>query len=362
MKILPLVLMGLASSCAALAVERATYNSAGGLTSLIVNGADVPISGHFEVNFGDGVRASLQPHDQRSPIWRQGTELRWRGVSTFANGGQAQFEAAWTESDDAVVLAGSITSGGPPPPGAPAGAGPRWPLFVESVDYVIDLPREFFVGGRVAPHNLPLTPTQPATPVFFNDTTAHLAVANARGNWTLDLALDAPRLVTLADRWEGNERSYQLRIRLAEGAWPQGDVRQLGLTLKLTGQPDAAPARLVVDPSVKRYAFDGFGGNYCFNTQTPAVDYLMENLQHAWARFELKGALWDRERDRPGPQLVRDFELMQRVQQKGLPWIISLWRLPERYYADPNQRPAGSFNRKIAADRWPEFLDLIGSY
>ncbi|HEY5552212.1 MAG TPA: hypothetical protein VIK52_09995, partial [Opitutaceae bacterium] len=110
------------------------------------------------------------------------------------------------------------------------------------------------------------------------------------------------------------------------------------------------------------FAFDGFGGNYCFRTQTPVIDSMLDELHQAWSRFEFKGMLWDRERENPGPALVRDFELMQRVDRIGIPWALSLWRLPERYYADPNQKPPGTFNRQIAADRWPEFLDLLGSF
>jgi O-glycosyl hydrolase len=53
---------------------------------------------------------------------------------------------------------------------------------------------------------------------------------------------------------------------------------------------------------------------------------------------------------------------MQRVQRMGVPWIISVWFLPERFYTDPNQKPFGTFARQIAPDRWPEFLDLLGSY
>lgn len=358
------VLLGFAVTfvAAAHAVERATYNSAGGLTALIQDGAEIPIQGEFVVDFGQGVHASLQPHDQRSPIWREGRDLRWRGVSTFANGGQAQFVSAWTESADAVTLDGTVTSGGPPPAGAPPGAGRQSPLFVDSVDYVLDLPRALFAGGRVESRNTPLAQTQPANPEFFQETTDKLTIADAHKNWRLELTLDQARPITITDRWERDERSYRIRIRLGGRIWAHGDALKLGLTFRLTGRAPASVARIAIDPATVRYPFDGFGGNFCFNTQTPAADYLLENLRHGWARFELKGQLWDRERAQPGPQLVRDFELMQRVQKMGLPWIVSLWRLPERYYSDPNQKPAGSFNRKIAADRWPEFLDLIGSY
>jgi len=45
-----------------------------------------------------------------------------------------------------------------------------------------------------------------------------------------------------------------------------------------------------------------------------------------------------------------------------VPWILSAWRLPERFYTDPHQKPPGTFNRQVAPDRWDDLLDLIGSY
>ncbi len=351
---LPL-LLGLAVLTASRASERATYNSAGALTGFIWDGATLPLKGEFVVDFGHGVSATLQPHDQRSPISRDLPALRWRGISTFPNGTQAQFEASWTEMQDRLSLVGSVTAGGPT-----GGAGRA--LQVESVDYVLDVPRAEFVGGRVQPGDISLSAARPASPVFFRQTTDSLRFVDAKGNWKLELKLDHPREITVTDFWAGKERAYRVRIRLGGGVWTQGDTLPLGLTLAVTGRASAAPARIAVDPAQARYEFDGFGGNFCFANGTPATDYLLENLQHAWARFEFKGELWDRERAAPGPQLRRDFELMQRVQQKGLPWILSLWRLPEHYYSDPYQKPAGTFHRQIAADRWPEFLDLLGSF
>jgi O-glycosyl hydrolase len=60
--------------------------------------------------------------------------------------------------------------------------------------------------------------------------------------------------------------------------------------------------------------------------------------------------------------VTRDFELAQRIQKMGVPWVLSVWFLPERFYTDPNQKPFGTFARQIAPERWPEFLDLLGSY
>jgi O-glycosyl hydrolase len=352
-------LLGLLALAPAHAAERATYHSGGGLTGLIHDGAGLAVRGEFVVRFEGGVRQSLQPHDQRSPILREGSELKWKGVTTFPNGGRAQFEANWRESDAGITLDGAAISGGPQDPYAPP---PRGPLMIESLDYVIDLPRPEFAGGRLEPAGTALPTGRPGDPTFFSGQTAQLAFTDAHQNWRLTLALDHARPVTVTDRWDADGRSFRVRVSLGSGPWSFGEVRKLGLTLKLTGKAAAAAARITVDPTVRRYAFDGFGGNYCFNTLTPAADYTLDNLRQAWVRFELKGIAWDRQRSAPGPELVRDFELMQRVQQRGRPWIISLWRLPEHYYADANQKPPGTFNRQIAADRWPEFLDLIGSY
>ncbi len=357
-KLAPLAFaLALASSAAA--AERATYNSAGGLTALITDGSTLPVHGEFVVSFLGGVRQSLQPHDQRSPIERAGAEARWTGLSTFPNGGQAQFEAAWADAGDGVAFTGHVISGGPPTLGAPPA---RWPLLVDSVEYVLDIPRPAFEGGHLEPGGAELPVVRPANPVFVQQSTAKLEMVDAQRNWKLSLVLDHPRALTVTDRWTADGRSYRVRIPLGSGFWPAGDTLPLGFTLTLTGVAHAAPVHLVVAPEIRRYPFDGFGGNFCFATRTPAADYLMDTLQPAWARFELKASYWDFQRSSPGPELRRDFELMQRFQALHRPWIISLWRLPERYYTDPNQRPAGSFNRQIAPDRWPEFLDLIGSY
>lgn len=344
-----------------LAVERATYNGSGGLTALIHDGATVPIHGEFIVDFGDGVSASLQPPDQRS-ISRERPKLHWRGGVTFATGAQAQFEALWTEDADSVTLTGSATAGGPPPAaGAPANPGRRGPLSVSSVDYVLDLPREVFVQGSInARHPLPATLVK--EPVIFADTSDRLTFSDAAGNWTLALSLDQPRPITVTDRWDDRGRFYRVRIQLGSGQWPNGEKFPLELKLKLSGRASAPPARVTINPAEKLYPFHGFGGNFCFNNQPPVADYMLDTLRHGWARFELKGMQWHRERGNPGPQLRRDFELIQRVQRMGLPWVISLWRVPDRYYTDPHQKPYGTHNRKIAHERWPEFLDLIGSY
>jgi len=358
MKNAALLVLGLCTSC--FAAERASYDSGGALTSMISEGYELQVHGGFMVKLTGAPAVAVQPNEQRSQITRAGLEPRWEGSASFPNGGQVQFSAAWKESDAGVSLDGSIA----PKSLFPGRAAARFPVDAESVDYVIDLPRASFAGGVLAPGNLLLSVTRPADPVFLRSTTANLELVDGDRNWRFSVSLDQPRPVTVTDLWNATGRYYRIQIGLHSGAWRVGDTLKLGLALKLTGTPRAAPAVLSVDPSAKLYPFDGFGGNFRIYEDTPVTDYALDNLRVSWARFEFKAITWDHDRagPAPGPQLLRDFQLMQRVQKMGVPWIISLWFLPERFYTDPNQRPFGTFGRQIAPDRWPEFLDLLGSY
>ncbi|HVU36044.1 MAG TPA: hypothetical protein VHE61_21565 [Opitutaceae bacterium] len=340
------------------AVEQATYNSAGALTSLITDGAALPVTGTFQVTFSGGLRETLQPHDQKSPIVREGTTLSWHGYDTFPNTSQARFTAKWSEGADGVTFDGTATAGGPErraPPPAP-------PLDLKSVDYVIDVPRDAFAGGTLQPGSAALPRTQPADPTFQRVVTDHLVMTDAAANWTLAVTLDQPRPVTVTDTWDEAGRNYRLRITLHSGPWEMGAAEHLHLRLKLTGHASAAAAHLSVSPGTALFPFDGFGGDLCWSTKSPATAFLLKNLQIAWARCALNAYAWDRERGHPGADLEADFAVMRQLQQRGIPWVLSLWRLPERYYADANQKPFGTFGRQIAPSKWSEFLDLLGSY
>jgi O-glycosyl hydrolase len=354
-------LLGFATAGLAFAGEHATYNTAGGLTSLISSGVELPVRGEFMLTFNGGLTESMQPHEQRSRTTREGLELRWHGSAAYPNGTQSEFAADWTESESGVALDGSVTAKSP----FPGPSAFSFPLDTQSVDYVIDLPRAQFAGGHLEPSGGAISSGKPADPTFFRETVDHLELVDAQGNWRLALALDRARPVTVSDVWDpAAGRFYRVSIQTHAGPWMIGDPLRLGLSLRLTGAPHPAAARLSVDPAATRYPFDGFGGNYRIFQETPIANYSLDNLRVSWARLDFNTFAWDADRHaaHPGPQLRRTFELMQRIQRQGIPWILSLWFLPERFYIDPNQRPFGAFGRQIAPDRWPEFLDLLGSY
>ncbi|HEY9153691.1 MAG TPA: hypothetical protein VIM69_01085 [Opitutaceae bacterium] len=347
----PLLLLALISSFAAClnAAEKATFDSGGNLASVINRGAELPLHGAPFVEFTGGLTLTAEPHEQSSAVTRDGYALTWRGTANYPNATKTHFVSAWSETSDGLKLSTDLRA--------------ESTLDLLSVDYVMDLPRTVFVNGPIGDHGEKFPEHRPSNIVFFRADTKSLQVSSADGNWKLTLELDQAHPVSITDEWNKEERVYRLRVGLHHGFWTPKEPLHFEMTLKAEAQPHAAVAHVAVKPSKKLYSFDGFGGDYCFEVTTPAVEYTMDNLPSAWARLEFKAFAWDHERNSEiGPELKRDFELMQRVQKSGAPWILSVWRLPERFYADPNEKPMGTFGRQIPAARWPDFLDLLGSY
>ncbi len=341
--------------------EVGVFDSAGKLVAIIHDGARIPIAAGFVVRFEGGPEIQIQPHDQSAPITRDGNALSWKGTTTLPNAAAIDFEVSWSEAPGGLHFVGKLHFGGG-----------RRPLVIESADYLIDLPRELFAGGLLkpgsekpgaAPVSRPAALEAIGRPgIVFAGNTTGSGFTDARQNWKVDLALDEPRKLLITDRWDEAGRSYRLRIPVLKGLWQPGSSAGISLDVKIEGTAAAAPAQLRVEADKPLYPFDGFGGNYCWGTDPLVTGYLLEQLNLAWSRHELKATAWDRERAKPGTMLSEDFQRIQRIHNKGVPWIISVWRVPERFYTDPNTRPPGSFGRKIAGERWDELLELFGSY
>jgi O-glycosyl hydrolase len=182
------------------------------------------------------------------------------------------------------------------------------------------------------------------------------------GEILLDVGFGRETAAAVIDRWDTAGRSFQVRAALRRGSLAAGASASLATALRLTNKTAAPAARLTVDASRSRYHFDGFGANYCWNNASPVATYTLENLKLAWARSEMKVQQWDRERDNPGAAIRADMETMRRFQQAGVPYVISIWWLPERFYTDPYEKPRSTHFRKINPETWDELLDLIGGY
>lgn len=342
------------SGSAAFALELASYDSAGKLTGLIHDGTELDVRAQLVVRFEGGPEVPMQPHDQRSPITREGVQLKWRGTTSFPNGAAADFDVHWTESGGALEYRGGLVH--------------HWraPLSVESVDYVIDVPRDAFVGGALefgsGRKPIKLSPQKSTQAFLHSGSESYVRLVDAAGNWTLRLEFPAARTISVADHWDDKGRTYRIRVPLHAGLWPAGTPLDLGVRFTVAGNSRAAAAVVKVDPARPRYEFDGFGANYCWGTDQVATKYLLETLKLAWSRHELKAIAWDRAGRKPDAALTEDFKRIEQIHKAGVPWIISAWRVPERFYVDPNQKPPGSFGRQIAENKWEDVIDLFGSY
>ncbi len=233
----------------------------------------------------------------------------------------------------------------------------------------VEVPRDLFVGGsvRAGAQSAVITPTRAQ---------GEAILAAPASEWILETPLRKltifipPGGARLVERWEARAgRRYILEAPLR----PQTDVR-----LVFSARPESSPATARVDPSKVRGKLHGFGGNYCFGIESPVAAYTLENLKHAWARTEMTLAEWEPEnddadsanlnwpsfesRDTPGSNLRREFEMMQALQKKGIPYAASIWWLPEWMLADPNMKPRSEHKRRVGTGKWDELLESVGSY
>jgi O-glycosyl hydrolase len=361
------------------AAERAGYDSRGRIIALLSDGGEVEVYSNYVAVGPNGKRTVLLERQVRGGPRNQGQLKSWAG--TYGAPESGQFRLEWKTEDGEAGLRYSTT------------VTPESGEF-RSVELVLDLPRDVFVGGRLTPAEgspVPLSPARHTGAALYSGQTQRLRFEDAAGRIAITIALDGGREVTVIDRWdvlgtahiipnmpldEGGQsgtmyygktrRSYQVRIPLMHGPAEAGAKANLTGTFSLENKSVAPPARLSVDAGKARYYFDGFGANFCWDNSRgatrPIQEYLLKALKSAWARTEMKIQQWDRNRENP-PQDVRyDLDTMRRLQQMGIPYVISIWRLPDRFHIDPAAEPKGARGRAVDPTKWDELAQLLVDY
>lgn len=333
------------------AAERASYDANGRLVALINDGDEVEVSSQLSAVLPGGKRVPLRVQRERRGGGRPAGPGRvWAGSFELPDGGKGTTEWKAEEAGDEVRYTVSLKA--------------ETALDVKTIDWTVDLPRPLFVKGQLTPAGatpVALGVAKPAAAAVWAGETTGVKLADASGQVTLEASLDRAAPVALADRWVEDRRSYQLRFSVQNGEAAAGAETALTATLRFHSRKPVESARITVG-SERRFLFDGFGGNYCWNNLSPISRYTLDNLKLGWARTEMKLLQWDKQKDNPGAELKADFETMKRFHQMGVPYVISIWWLPERLYTDPNEKPRAAHFRLIHPDKWDEFLDLMGSY
>lgn len=248
----------------------------------------------------------------------------------------------------------------------------------------VDAPVDVFAGGRcrllAGEENRGddvLPATQPADSRLRSAIADRAGLVDAAGNTKLGLKFTRRRYVTVQDNRQWDNPHYSVYVDLANGPLSAGQSASVRMRLRLEGRVDHSPVRLSVDAEQVLYHFDGFGGNYCFQIESPVTRYTLDNLRLGWARTQMTLALWEPEndndspartdrlalgkRDSPRTALRRELMLALELQRKRIPYCISIWDLPEWLYAEPG-KGADAHGRRVPPGKWPELLESIGSY
>ena len=301
---------------------------------------------------------------------RSGGRRLWSGRVKVSPNSFARIEQALQEADGRAMLSVKVTA--------------EADLDVEGAFLFVDLPIEAFAGGtaellsgpqQVAAATMPAS--RPEERHFLSGTGTEVRVADAQGNRRFSMAFEDARRVSIQDMREWNADTYQVYVTIAPGPLRAGQTGSLTAALSLAGRGDRSPAAITLAPDRDLYRLDGFGGDYCFGIESPVTQYTLDNLNVRWARTEMTLAEWEPRNDNASPEqtdwdflkshdapdsnLRREFLLAQQLQQRGIPCVVSVWRLPVWLYADPDEgrEPHG---RQVPEDKWPELLECLGSY
>jgi len=336
----------------ALAMEKAAYDSNARMIALIADGGDVGVTSSLVAVLPNAKRIPLQVRVNRKGVVRQGQDLAWSGEFELPDASRGRMELKAEEDASGVRYTSTIKA--------------ETALDLEAIEFVLDLPRPLFLNGQVSPSGapaIPLTPVKPADTAFYRGETTGLHVQNATGDVAIDIGFGDARHAAVIDRWDSLDRSYQVRVAVHRGPFTPDSTATLTAALRLTDtRPAPGPTHLTLDTSKPGYEFDGFGANYCWDNSSPVTAYTRKNLKIAWGRMEMKMRDWDKERNSPGPLLRADFETMRYFKENGVPFVVSIWWLPERFYTDPYMQSRSGHFRIIDPEKWDEVLDLLGSY
>jgi O-glycosyl hydrolase len=335
----------------AVAAERAAYDSNGRILWLLDAAGDLEASSNIHAVLPNGKRIPLQMRRQGRGARRPAGPRQWTLPFELPDGGRGTIELSSVE-EAGVRYSIKIHA--------------ETALEVEAIEYVLDLPRKELIGGRIAAGSQPavvLTSVKPAGPVICSGEYGSLQVQNAASTTSLAIAFDQPKPTSVVDRWDNFGRSFRVRAAIARGPMEANADASLEATLHLKQTaPALPPARLTVDASKVLARFHGFGGNFCWNNRMPISQYMLDNLKIAWGRTEMKLQQWDRQRENPGPEILADMEVMKRLHKLNVPYVISIWWLPERFYTDSYEKPRSAHFRLVKGEKWDELLELLGGF
>ncbi|TFH16694.1 MAG: hypothetical protein E4H02_04920 [Lentisphaerales bacterium] len=371
---LPLIpLMAIAmvvSGSARAAGDSAELTAYGGLSSLRTGASQIKITTNVRLPLPNWTSVASLENATGVKITEEDGARVYSGSVKITESCSYVFRQSITEVDGAVHLDLTLTASGD--------------ALLEGIFFWIDVPISSFAGGHCSlsragaqVDGAMMPRDRPANRHFLTGVSDSIATLDSSGSLKLEAGFDRVLPVMVQDNREFNNDTYTFFLRLADAGLASGESMSLHARFQLAGQRDGADVNLVFHPDKARYEFSGFGGNYCTGIESPVTQYTLESLRVAWARTQVRLAEWEPEndnelsgvtdwtqfeqRDLPGSSLRREFELARQIHERGIPFVASIWSLPEWMYAEPGRGP-NTIRRKIAPNKWPELLESIGAY
>jgi hypothetical protein len=330
--------------------ENAVIDGNGRMIAMLYQGQDAAVRTDIVLP-SPGWRSVYSLSSAENLAVTRGEVSTWRGTIPMNAASRLEFIQTVREAEGKVIL----------------GVGYRAmaDLTAEGLFFRVSIPWLDFRGGTV--HNglrdVTLPNDGPNHANLLYGETDRLEARAASGAVWWNARFSRKFGINLQDKSGESPKSYTFWVYVHRGNMAAGSEGSFEVELSIDGVPDTSSAGLTVDLSGPRYRFDGFGGNYCFQIESPVTAYTLENLDSRWARTEISMIEWDSpEPDRPGSRIRLEMELMQKLRQKGIPFVASIWRLPERFLADRGVKGPNDQQRKIDPQRWDELLESLGSY
>src|SRR5271157_2842048 len=173
---IPLVFCG-SVTCA----ERAAYDSTSRIIALLSAAEAVQVSTSVVAEIPSGRRIPIQRGARRLL-----PALTWTQDFALPAGGVGRLDTKAEEDATGVKYTTSIRSSAA--------------LAVNAIEFVLDLPRDVFLKGRVTPQGaapLTLTTVKPPDPALYRGRTSGVRVEDPAGNIKLDIDFDKPTVVSV---------------------------------------------------------------------------------------------------------------------------------------------------------------------
>jgi hypothetical protein len=345
--------------------EIGVIDATGHVVALLYRGQDAAVRTDL-ILANKGWTKSIGLSSAENLTVTRGGESVWRGRLPLDASHKLEFRQTVSEADGRLRISLDYTA--------------LQDLDAQGLYFRVNVPWQEFNGGTAEIGNRWVTlPTErPSNAnLLFSNASDLKALSPSGGVWW-SASLSRPFNVNLQDKSNDAQKNFAFWIKLQSGAIAAGSQASFILELAIDGIPDTSSAHLSIQPESSRYLFHGFGGNYAFQIESPVTAYTLDHLNSRWARTEITLIDWEPENenettadtgygrfiehDQPGTRLRREFELMRKLKDKGIPFVASVWRLPEWMLGDRDAKGPNDQRRRIDPAMFDEVIESLTAY